>query len=132
MGQILVRNLEDGVIERLKARALKADKSLEQAVRDILTEAAKPSKAELWAEIDRLREEAGRVSLDAGGQAPRSGCEISFRCRGPVFGRLKAAPSTRTFGAGPNLSLLRAVAPSQRDIVVLLPGHLLPLVAQHV
>ena len=42
MGQILVRNLEDGVIERLKTRALKADKSLEQTVRDILTEAAKP------------------------------------------------------------------------------------------
>jgi antitoxin FitA len=65
MGQILVRNLEDSIIERLKVRALKADKSLEQAVRDILAEAAKPSKDELWAEIDRLRESAGRVSLDA-------------------------------------------------------------------
>jgi plasmid stability protein len=65
MGQILVRNLEDGVIERLKARALKAHKSLEQTVRDILTEAAKPSKEELWAEIDRLRAEIGPVSLDA-------------------------------------------------------------------
>ncbi len=65
MGQILVRNLEDGVIERLKARARKADQSLEQTVRDILTEAASPSKDELWAEIDRLRKEAGRVSLDA-------------------------------------------------------------------
>lgn len=65
MGQILVRNLEDSVIERLKTRALKADKSLEQTVRDILTEATKPSKDELWAEIDRLRETAGRVSLDA-------------------------------------------------------------------
>lgn len=65
MGQILVRNLEDSVIERLKTRALKADKSLEQTVRDILTEATKPSKDELWTEIDRLRETAGRVSLDA-------------------------------------------------------------------
>ncbi|MFY9640555.1 MAG: hypothetical protein WCD20_04515 [Rhodomicrobium sp.] len=65
MGQILVRNLEDSVIERLKARALKADKSLEQTVRDILIEAAKAPKDELWAEIDRLREKAGRVSLDA-------------------------------------------------------------------
>ena len=37
MGQILVRNLEDTIIERLKARALKADKSLEQTVRDILS-----------------------------------------------------------------------------------------------
>ena len=56
MGQILVRNLEDNVIERLKARALKTDKSLEQSVRDILIEAAKPSREEVWAEIDRLRE----------------------------------------------------------------------------
>ena len=53
------------MIERLKTRALKADKSLEQTVRDILTEATKPSKDELWTEIDRLRETAGRVSLDA-------------------------------------------------------------------
>ena len=37
MGQILVRNLENNVIERQKARALRADKSLEQTVRDILT-----------------------------------------------------------------------------------------------
>ena len=56
MGQILVRNLEDGVIERLKQRALKADKSLEQAVREILTEAAKPSREEILAEMDRIRE----------------------------------------------------------------------------
>ncbi len=56
MGQILVRNLEDSVIERLKARALKADKSLEQTVRDILTEAAKPSREQALAEMDRIRE----------------------------------------------------------------------------
>lgn len=65
MGQILVRNLDDSVIEQLKARAIKADKSLEQSVRDILTGAAKPSKEEVWAEIDRLREATGYVSLDA-------------------------------------------------------------------
>jgi antitoxin FitA len=65
MGQILVRNLEDSVIERLKVRALKADKSLEQTVRDILTEAAKPSRAEILAEMDRLREQIGPVALDA-------------------------------------------------------------------
>jgi plasmid stability protein len=56
MGQILVRNLEDGVIERLKQRALKADKSLEQTVREILTEAAKPSREEILSETQRIRE----------------------------------------------------------------------------
>jgi plasmid stability protein len=65
MGQILVRNLEDTVIERLKARALKADKSLEQTVRDILAEATKPSREEILAEMDRLRAEIGPVTLDA-------------------------------------------------------------------
>jgi antitoxin FitA len=65
MGQILVRNLDDGVIERLKARALKADKSLEQSVREILIAAAKPSREEVLAEMDRLREEIGPVTLDA-------------------------------------------------------------------
>jgi antitoxin FitA len=64
MGQILVRNLEDSVIERLKARALKADKSLEQTVRDILTEAAKPSREEILAEMDRIRERIGPVDID--------------------------------------------------------------------
>jgi antitoxin FitA len=65
MGQILVRNLEDAVIERLKARALKADKSLEQTVRDILAEAAKPNREEILAEMDRLRAQIGPVTLDA-------------------------------------------------------------------
>ena len=65
MGQILIRNLEDSVIERLKRRALKADKSLEQTVREILTEAAKPSLEEILAEMDRIREQIGPVTLDA-------------------------------------------------------------------
>ena len=65
MGQILIRNLEDSVIERLKRRALKVDKSLEQTVREILTEAARPSRAELLADMDRIRKEIGPVTLDA-------------------------------------------------------------------
>ena len=54
--KILVRNLEDPVIERLKQRALKSDKPLEQTVRDILTEAARPSPVETPVEMDRIRE----------------------------------------------------------------------------
>jgi plasmid stability protein len=65
MAQILVRNLDDGVAERLKTRAQKAGKSLEQSIREILTEAAKPSREDVWAEIDRLRAEAGRVTPGA-------------------------------------------------------------------
>jgi plasmid stability protein len=59
MGQILVRNLDDAVIRRLKQRASQEKLSLEEAVRRILAEAAKPerpSKEQLLAELKRIRE----------------------------------------------------------------------------
>ncbi len=40
MGQILVRNLPDGVIETLKTKAELSGRSLEQTVRDIIVENA--------------------------------------------------------------------------------------------
>jgi plasmid stability protein len=57
MGQILVRNLDDGVIRRLKQRASRENLSLEEAVRQILALAAqpdKPSPEELIAELNRI------------------------------------------------------------------------------
>jgi antitoxin FitA len=56
VGQVLVRNLDDTVIKRLKARALRANRSLEQTVREILTEAAQPGREEVLAGTDRIRE----------------------------------------------------------------------------
>jgi plasmid stability protein len=55
MGQVVIRNLDDAVLERLKARAAEQQKSLEQSLRDLLTEAARPSRAELIAEAERIR-----------------------------------------------------------------------------
>lgn len=55
MGQVIIRNIEDRVLDRLKARALAQRKSLEQSLRDLLTEAAKPSRAELLADLERIR-----------------------------------------------------------------------------
>ena len=55
MGQVVIRNLDDFVLERLKARAANQQKSLEQSLRELLTEAAKPNRAELLAEVDRIR-----------------------------------------------------------------------------
>ena len=52
MAQVVIRNLDDDVVERLKARAAAERKSLEQKLRDVLTDAAKPSRAE---RLDRLR-----------------------------------------------------------------------------
>ncbi len=55
MGQVLVRNLDDAVIERLKARASKAGRPLEQELRVILTEAAMPPRDELRRVAAELR-----------------------------------------------------------------------------
>jgi plasmid stability protein len=55
MAQVVIRNIDDDVVERLKARAAAEKKSLEQKLRDVLTEAAKPSRAEVLAEVDRIR-----------------------------------------------------------------------------
>jgi plasmid stability protein len=69
MAQLLVRNLDDDVVRRLKARAKAANQSLEQTVRDILTEASKPSREEAWAELTRIRQRilernGGPVDID--------------------------------------------------------------------
>jgi plasmid stability protein len=62
MGQIIVRNLDDAVIERLKEKAKRDKTSLEQTVREALTEAARPSRAEIIEEARRIRERIGKVS----------------------------------------------------------------------
>ena len=55
MGQVVIRNLDDSVLERLKAKAAEQNKSLEQSLRELLAEAARPSRAELIAEAERIR-----------------------------------------------------------------------------
>jgi antitoxin FitA len=65
MGQIIVRNLDNAVIQKLKERAKRQNKSLERAVRDLLTEAARPSRTESIEAARRIRERIGRVSGDS-------------------------------------------------------------------
>ena len=55
MGQVVIRNIDDRVIERLRARAVANRKSLEQSLRELLTDAARPSRSELIAELERIR-----------------------------------------------------------------------------
>jgi plasmid stability protein len=57
MGQVLVRNLDDGVIERLKRKAVARGTSLEQVAREVLTAAAaEMDDRKAWAErMDALR-----------------------------------------------------------------------------
>lgn len=55
MAQVIVRNLPDDVVARLKARAARKRHSLERELRDILTDASQLSRAELIAEVERIR-----------------------------------------------------------------------------
>jgi plasmid stability protein len=55
MGQVLVRNLADEVIEAHRARAKARGVSLEQELRDVLRRAARPTRQELLADMARCR-----------------------------------------------------------------------------
>lgn len=66
MAQVVVRNIEDRVLERLKERAASQHKSLEQSLRELMTEAAKPNPAELLALAERIRRMSPPPPKDAG------------------------------------------------------------------
>lgn len=55
VGQVLIRNLDDGVIEALKARAAARGLSLEAELRDLLTRAAGRPRADLAKELAEVR-----------------------------------------------------------------------------
>ncbi len=55
MGQLLVRNLEDDVIERLRQKARSDGVSLEELSRRALRNYARPCRRDVLAEIDRTR-----------------------------------------------------------------------------
>jgi plasmid stability protein len=65
MGQVLVRNLDDATISRLKQRAKRENTSLEQLVRNLLNEASRPDRSETIEAARRIRERIGHVSLDS-------------------------------------------------------------------
>jgi len=53
MAQVLIRNIDDEVIERLKTKAAANKQSLEQSLRELLSKAAKPDRKEL---VERMRQ----------------------------------------------------------------------------
>ena len=55
MGQLLVRNLDDRVIESLKTKAELKGHSLEQELRNVLTNAAPLTPAEMVSLFHKLR-----------------------------------------------------------------------------
>ena len=65
MGDLLVRNVAEATKAALKKKAKAAGKSVNDLAREALDAAARPSKEEAWAEIDRIRKKIGKVSLDS-------------------------------------------------------------------
>ncbi len=65
MPDLLVRGIDADIYERIKKAAEKEGKSLSQTAREALAQKFKPSKEEIWAEIDRFRESIGPVSSDS-------------------------------------------------------------------
>jgi antitoxin FitA len=73
MGQLIVRNLDDAAIARLKARAKKRGVSLEEYVRQLLREAGAPLRDELVAEFDRIAAMTPRQKTPIAEQLIREG-----------------------------------------------------------
>jgi plasmid stability protein len=65
MGQILVRNLDETALKRLRLRADERHIPLERLIRDAIHDLARPTQDELLAEADRLRKAIGSVSGDS-------------------------------------------------------------------
>ena len=59
MGQVLIRNLDDEVIARLKRLAARESKSLEQKLREIAEREARREQDEFW-ELARISREMTR------------------------------------------------------------------------
>lgn len=64
MGQVLVRQLDDQVIQALKQKASRHGHSLEQELRDILIRAAGPSRQEVREQMRATRQRIGWIDAD--------------------------------------------------------------------
>ncbi len=65
MPDLLVRDIEPEIYERLKIAARRKGQSLAQAAREAIAEKFKPSKEEIWARIDEIRNKIGPVPGDS-------------------------------------------------------------------
>jgi plasmid stability protein len=79
MAQVLVRNLPDDVVARLKARAARARHSLEQELRCILIDAARPGRDEVLADMDRIRAMTPRVPQTDSTELIREDRDLGWR-----------------------------------------------------
>jgi plasmid stability protein len=63
MASMVVRNIPEDVLDRLKDRAKREGKSTEQLAREALQEKARPSREEIVAESDLIRSMSKPVDL---------------------------------------------------------------------
>jgi plasmid stability protein len=55
MAQVLIRDLETGIVDKLKRRARRSGRSLEAELRLVLERAANEEPADAMAEVERVR-----------------------------------------------------------------------------
>ncbi len=67
MGQMIVRNIDDEALDRFKRKAAASNKSAEALARELIQAAARPSKEEVWVEIDRIRAMSKPSDVDSTG-----------------------------------------------------------------
>ena len=65
MPDLLVRDIDAEVYERMKEAAAVQGKSLAQTAREALADKFKTSREEVWAEIARFRGRIGSISSDS-------------------------------------------------------------------
>jgi plasmid stability protein len=65
MPDLMVPDLDPVIYERLRQTAANRGKSVAQTARDLLAEKLRPSKAEVWAAADRLRQKIAKVTGDS-------------------------------------------------------------------
>lgn len=64
MGSMVIRNIPDDVLNRLKERAKAEGKSAEQLGREALAEKAKPSRDALIRRVEQIRARSNPVDLE--------------------------------------------------------------------
>ena len=76
MAQVLIRNVDDGVVDKLKARAKRNGVSLEAELRDILQREAMPRS------MEEVRDILGELDRRTGGRKLADGVKLLRKDRG--------------------------------------------------
>ena len=55
MAQLVIGDLDDEVVEKLKRKAVERNQTLDDTIREILAEAVRPNRSEVLMELRRIR-----------------------------------------------------------------------------